>query len=343
MSQAEPELCPAGRQLGRASVDRRRLALARFLDLVDPADRPAELPGPEGLTELQDPVGDVLGLTETDTGWKARVRAPRGLVAIPGDLAAAQRVHRAALAVVAGNAIVLPAPEPGEPDLPALLARALDEAGLPSEAVTADPRSPTTEPASPEAVHAYLDGAADVDAALDDLVHAVGEAPLATDTILVHEALATEILEPLVDALEGRALAVEAGEAARRRAPAAGQARADTWEGPRSGAVGVRVVGSLAEALDHVQAYGGRAEAIATRDPAAARRFVGSLSAPRVGVAAPTTSLPADEPPAPPEVDDPSRPVDLTRERVVVVGADTDAVPAEARTSLSALVAHLLA
>jgi glutamate-5-semialdehyde dehydrogenase len=126
--------------------------------------------------------------------------------------------------------------------------------------------------------HVYVDASADLAMASEIVVNAKTQRPgvcNAAETLLVHEAVAADFL-PAVGA-ELRALGVELrGDAATRSlvdgvAPASEEDWAEEF---LALVLAVRVVGSAAEAIEHVNVYGsGHSEAIVTRDRDCARAF----------------------------------------------------------------------
>jgi glutamate-5-semialdehyde dehydrogenase len=141
--------------------------------------------------------------------------------------------------------------------------------------------------------HTYVDGAADLDMAVEIVFNAKVQRPTvcnAMDSLIVHSAVAPAYL-PLIAA---------------RWAPAGVQMRCDRRAmsvlGPDSGRVvpateedwgteflslraAVRVVDSLDEALEHIETYGsGHSEAIVTEDYSAAMRFLNEVDSSAVMV-----------------------------------------------------------
>jgi glutamate-5-semialdehyde dehydrogenase len=125
--------------------------------------------------------------------------------------------------------------------------------------------------------HLYVDARADVAMAERICLNAKVQRPSvcnAAETILVHQALADELLPRLARAMPQVELR---GDAATRRvlpdvAPAA---ESDWYEEYLDLVVAVKVVASLDEAIEHVNRYGSaHSDAIVTADEAAARRFI---------------------------------------------------------------------
>jgi len=283
----------------------------------------AEIEGVEAVADQDDPIGDVVQATTLDDGLDlARVRVPIGVIACAYESRPDAGVQMCALAARSGNAIVLKGGSEAARSnrvVADLARRALADAGLPADGVVlledraelqalldldelVDLLVPRGSPGFVRFVqdntripvlghadglcHTYVDGAADLDQALPVCVDAKTDYPAAcnaTETFLVHEAVASEFVPRLAQALLDEGVEVHAGEAARRRAieldltPATGE----TWATEHGDmACGLRVVGSLDEAVDHVNAHGsGHTDAILTADEDAARRFLEAVDA----------------------------------------------------------------
>jgi glutamate-5-semialdehyde dehydrogenase len=289
----------AGHQLARAP-ERRKVAVAAFVDELAPADRPSLFPDARSVAAFEDPIGTITATRETAPGRQTvDAQVPAGLV-----LADAPAVDLIAAAIAAGDALALT----GADDRLALARQALETAGLPVQALLALETGegeetaahadrviggPTPSRDRTGACHVFVDGAADVDEALAVCREALTGEPQAAqaDTVLVHEALEGALLPALGEALTEAGIEPVAGEVARRRLSRARPAKRATWSG-RSGsrAVGVRVVGSVTEALAHVHAHGsGRSEAIVTAEPSAAEPFLLGAEAEHAVLNGPTT------------------------------------------------------
>ncbi len=144
--------------------------------------------------------------------------------------------------------------------------------------------------------HVYVDRAADPAKITPIVVNAKVQRPSvcnAMDTLLVHRAVAAEVLPAVADALaqykvelrcEPAALSILGGAAG---VQPAGPADFDTEFMALIAAI--KVVDSLDEALDHIYAHGsGHTEAIITEDYSAAMRFTNEVNAAAVMVNAST-------------------------------------------------------
>ena len=265
---------------------------------------------------LDDPVGSVLRTETLGNGLRlTKLRVPLGVVLIVYEARPNVTVDAAVLCIKAGNACILRGSRLAEHTNRALLRvmqDALAEAGLPADAVQllstdrarlagllADPeaadvviprggeelkrfllessRIPVLAAAGGNC-HVYVDAAADPAKALAIAVNAKVQRPgvcNAAETLLVHRDRA-DLVEPLVAALEAEGVEVLDDEQA--------------WQTEfLDMKIGLRVVDSLDQALDHIDRYGTRhSEAIVTEDAAAAERFTREVDAAAVYVNAST-------------------------------------------------------
>lgn len=131
-------------------------------------------------------------------------------------------------------------------------------------------------------VHVYVDESADADMALDIVRNAKTQRPSvcnAAETLLVHAAAADRLLPDLLTMLSDAGVALEGDERAQAAATAVGQATDDTWSTEHHAlAMGVRVVQSIDEALEHIAMYSTHhTDAIVTADYANAERFLSEV------------------------------------------------------------------
>ena len=146
--------------------------------------------------------------------------------------------------------------------------------------------------------HVYVDAAADLDMAVSIVVNAKTQRPgvcNAAESLLVHRAVAADLLPRLAAAMPEVALAAD--EAARAHLPAARAATEADFGGEYLGlAMSVAVVDDLDGAIDHIARYGsGHSEAIVTGDLAAAARFTTEVDAAAVLVNASTRFIDGGE------------------------------------------------
>lgn len=142
-------------------------------------------------------------------------------------------------------------------------------------------------------VHVYVDATADPDMAEAIVVNAKTHRPSvcnAAETLLVHRDAAEELLPRLLGALEGRGVSLFGDATAQGGSAAVIPADDATWATEHLDLVmGVRVVDSIDEALEHIDRYSTKhTESIVTRDFANAERFLAEVDSAVVMVNAST-------------------------------------------------------
>lgn len=130
--------------------------------------------------------------------------------------------------------------------------------------------------------HLYVDRAADLDLALGLLIDGKTSRPgvcNALETLLVHRDVAAAFLPRATQALAERGVELRGDDASRALVPAMHAASDDDYAAEFLALIlAVRVVDDLDEAIAHIRRYGSdHTEVIATRDEAAAERFVQAL------------------------------------------------------------------
>jgi len=130
--------------------------------------------------------------------------------------------------------------------------------------------------------HLYVDRAADLALAVDLLVDGKTSRPgvcNALETLLVHRDVAADFLPTAAAALLSRGVELRGDSATRALVPQAQPAGEDDYAAEFLDLIlAVRVVDGMDEAIAHIRRHGSdHTEVIATRDEAAARRFVQSL------------------------------------------------------------------
>ena len=130
--------------------------------------------------------------------------------------------------------------------------------------------------------HLYVDRAADLALAVDLLVDGKTSRPgvcNALETLLVHRDVAADFLPKAATALLSRGVELHGDDATRAMVPQAQPADEDDYAAEFLDLIlAVRVVDGMDEAIAHIRRHGSdHTEVIATRDEAAARRFVQSL------------------------------------------------------------------
>jgi glutamate-5-semialdehyde dehydrogenase len=146
--------------------------------------------------------------------------------------------------------------------------------------------------------HVYVDASADLDMALDIVVNAKTQRPgvcNAAEKLLVHAEVAEAFLPRLVAVMDDVELVGD--DRARAIAPSVAPAADEDWDTEFLALkLGVAVVGSLDEAIEHIARHGsGHSEAIVTRDLAAADRFTTEVDAAAVVVNASTRFVDGEE------------------------------------------------
>ena len=146
--------------------------------------------------------------------------------------------------------------------------------------------------------HVYVDAAADLDMALDIIVNAKTQRPgvcNAAEKLLVHADVADAFLPRAVAALDGVELVGDEG--ARQVSPGIAAAADEDWDTEFLDLkLGVSVVASLDEAIEHIARHGsGHSEAIVTADLSAADRFTTEVDAAAVVVNASTRFVDGEE------------------------------------------------
>lgn len=130
--------------------------------------------------------------------------------------------------------------------------------------------------------HIYVDKAADIPMAVDIVFNAKTSRPSvcnAAEKLLVHEEIAREFLPAVAEKLAERDVELRADEAACSLLPKASPASPEDWSREYLDYVmGVKIVGSIDEAIDHIEKYSSHhSDAIVTADEAAARKFLASV------------------------------------------------------------------
>lgn len=141
--------------------------------------------------------------------------------------------------------------------------------------------------------HVYLDRSADPDMAERIVVNAKCQRMgvcNAAESLLVHRDAAEALLPRIGKALAARGVELRGDEATRRWLPEAGAATEEDYYKEYLGpTISVKVVGSLDEAIEHINRYGSQhTEAIVTRDLDAARQFTARIDSSAVMVNAST-------------------------------------------------------
>jgi glutamate-5-semialdehyde dehydrogenase len=298
----------------RAFLDRLTLTDSRVEDMALGVRQVAALP---------DPVGEIVRGWRRPNGLEiTRVRVPLGVVGFIYESRPNVTADAAALCVKSGNACVLRGGREALESntvIAAVLARGLEKAGLPPEAIgfidvadrtaveiliTLDRYVDLVVPRGGEAFvrfvaeratipvlkhdkgvcHVYVDAGADLQMASDIAVNAKAQRPSvcnAMETLLVHADVAAVFLPSVAARFRDAGVELRGCPRTRELIPAAVPATDADWDSEYLDLVlSVRVVPSFEDAVGHVRRHGsGLAEAIVTRDYQRARRFVAEVDA----------------------------------------------------------------
>jgi glutamate-5-semialdehyde dehydrogenase len=322
---ANGEDTAAAREHGAADamVDRLTLTPARISAMAD---------GLRQIAQLPDPVGETLdGWTRPNGLQIQRVSVPLGVIGIIYESRPNVTADAAGLCLKSGNACLLRGGSEALRSnlaIAELLARAAESAGLPRDSVqliaspdreaarelmrmnglvdVLIPRGgagliqsvienatvPVIETGTGNC-HTYVDGSADLDAALEIVVNAKCSRPSvcnAMETLLVHDVIADEFLPVAAERLRGAGVEIRGCERTREYLPEAIPATEEDWQTEFLELVlAVKVVDGLDDALEHIARYGTRhSEAILTEDYTASQRFLAEVDAACVYVNAST-------------------------------------------------------
>ncbi len=141
--------------------------------------------------------------------------------------------------------------------------------------------------------HVFVDKSADLDMAKNIIINAKTSRPSvcnAEEKLLVHKSVAKKFLPHILDALAEKSVEIVGDDVVCDIYPEATPATEDDWGTEYLDLkIGVKVVDSVDEAIDHINRYGSRhSEAIVTKDDENSRRFLQSIDAAAVYVNAST-------------------------------------------------------
>ncbi|NJR49396.1 MAG: glutamate-5-semialdehyde dehydrogenase [Leptolyngbyaceae cyanobacterium CSU_1_3] len=131
--------------------------------------------------------------------------------------------------------------------------------------------------------HLYVDRTADIEKTIKIMIDSKTQYPAACnaiETLLVHQAIASEFLLLAVSALQAKNVELRGDERTRAILNIAAATDAD-WATEYSDLIlAIKIVDSLEEAIEHINTYGSRhTEAIATEDATAAQIFFAQVDA----------------------------------------------------------------
>ena len=293
----------------QALVDRLRLTESKLASIAEMVRSVAAQP---------DPIGETVSARELAPGLELfEVRVPLGVVAAVFESRPDALVQIAALGAKSGNAVILKGgSEAAESNrtLHAVIAEAtpmlpsgwsaLIEAREDVETVLARddavdlvmPRGSGAFVAHVEAstripvlghtegvCHVFIDADADGEMAAAIAMDAKTQYPAvcnAMETLLVHEAVAPEVLPPLVEQLQEAGVTMR-GDAQTRQVVELDPVTPDDWRTEYGDLeLSIGTVGSLDAAVEHINTNGSKhTEAIVTEDGARARRFMEAVDA----------------------------------------------------------------
>ena len=275
----------------------------------------------DGLAEvaaLPDPVGQVMGMWKRPNGLRVgRVRIPLGVIGFIYESRPNVTVDAAGLCLKSGNAVILKGGSEAIHSnviLGRLLEQALEETGLPHEAIQV---IPSTDREAVQALlrleddvdviiprggegliryvtdnsripvlkhykgvcHVYVDKFAKKDMAVDICFNAKVQRPAvcnAMETMLVHEAIAADFLPPMMERFRAAGVEIRGCPKTVAMIPDAKPVKPEDWPAEFYDLIlAVRIVASMDEALDHIDRYGSNhTETIVTQDYGRAQRFL---------------------------------------------------------------------
>lgn len=266
---------------------------------------------------LPDPVGEINELRRRPNGMQVgRMRIPLGVIGIIYEARPNVTADAAGLCLKSGNAVILRGGSEARYSNEAIasaLRQALNQQGLPQEAITAltDPDRAVVQallqleeyvdlmiPRGGEGLirfvsenarmpvikhykgvcHTFVDASADYDMAQRICINAKTQRPgvcNAMETLLIHQDIAETFVPRICNALRDAGVTLKGCSVTREFAPQVAPAEEEDWYAEYLDlTLAVRVVESLDEAVAHIQQYGSlHTEAIVTRDYAHAQRF----------------------------------------------------------------------
>jgi glutamate-5-semialdehyde dehydrogenase len=305
-------------QIDLAATDLRPSSRDRLL--LNPERMSLMAKGLQAVIDLPDPIGQILEEWVRPNGLRIRkVRVPLGVVGVIYESRPNVTVDATALALKAGNAVVLRGGREAAHTNEVLVESLVHATGLPVGAVElldsrsresvdelmgarglvdvlvprggADLINHVVKKAAVPAIetgagncHVYIDKAADLDVADRIVENAKTQRPSvcnAAEKLLVHQDLACEYLPRIVQRLQSKGVEVRGDEETRRLTPGLHvlPASEEDWRTEYLDLrIAVRVVGSLQEAIDHVNRYSTmHSDAIITRDKGSAMQFLNQV------------------------------------------------------------------
>lgn len=299
--------------LSKAKLDRLRLDEKVLRDLRTGLQQVAEMP---------DPIGEIESLQIRPNGLQVgRMRVPLGVIGFIYESRPNATVEASALCLKAGDAILLRGGKEAwhsNRALVGLMQAALQEAGLPREAIQLVPTTDRSaivemchlaglldliiprggkelielvqrEARMPVLAHAegvnhlFVDESADLESAVQIALNGKAQRPSTCNSlekVLVHRQIAPVFLPRLAQAMQKAGVELRGDEATCTLIPAR-PATPEDWQTEYLDLIlTVKVVNSLEEALEHIARYGSHhTEAICTNHHAHAMRFLREVDA----------------------------------------------------------------
>ncbi|HEY9908309.1 MAG TPA: glutamate-5-semialdehyde dehydrogenase [Thermosynechococcaceae cyanobacterium] len=304
--------CEAAQTAGLGSALRARLKL-------DQTKLEAAIAGVREVVRLPDPIGAVQIDRELDTGLiLKRVTCPLGVLGVIFEARPDAVVQISSLAIKSGNGVILKGGKEAIRSCEALVTaihQGLSQTAIdPAVVQLLTTREETLELLKLDRLvdliiprgsnsfvrfvqdntripvlghadgicHLYVDKGAEIDQAVTIAIDAKTQyaaACNAIETLLVHKNVAAAFLPKLAEGLQGK-VELRGDDRAQAILPVASTTEAD-WATEYSDLIlSIKVVDSLAEAIDHIDTYGSRhTEAIVTADPQAAAAFLAQVDA----------------------------------------------------------------
>jgi len=293
--------------MGSAKVDRLTLTVARLRDMADGLETVADLPDPIGRVFAESVVPSGMRVS--------RVRVPLGVILFIYEARPNATADAAAICLKASNAIILRGGSEAKESNSAIvsvLSDALVSEGLPAAAIQTVPRydhEAVNEllgmndsidlviPRGGESLirtvakhstipvlkhfkgncHVYVDAAADLRMAEEIVVNSKVQRPgvcNAAEKLLVHERVAAGLLPQLAQRMD--TVELRGDDASRALVARIGPATEDDWSDEYLDLImGVKVVGGVGEAIEHINRYGSaHTDTIVTADEETAMRFL---------------------------------------------------------------------
>ena len=295
--------------LSSAMIDRLTVKDSTIQSMID---------GLREVAALEDPVGSTVRTWRRPNGLEvSRVRIPLGVIGMIYESRPNVTIDAASLCLKSGNAVILRGGSESlhsNQVLAGLIARALQETGLPKDAAQVVPvsdRSAVTTllqqeewidliiPRGGEGLirfvvensripvlkhykgvcHLFVDKSADFEMAERICMNAKVQRPgvcNALETLLVHQEIAARFLPGMAEKLKAAGVELRGCEKTLQILPQANRATDDDWSMEYLDLIlSVKVVSSIDEAMAHIAAYGSdHTDSIVTQDYSRARRFV---------------------------------------------------------------------